>query len=164
MFYSHCRCCSWLCGKICKTMLMLQAICLRSYLVGKVIGVKNYFNIACFANKRLWLLRFTTKHPRLSTVWDICFWVSINDLKKIKEKARKWDRSNRYIYIFHIQIIYYLFNDTKLLHYTLWIINVISIMLFRAKTLQMGRWWGQIKYFFLQWVFIMWYWVDLVLK
>ena len=55
---------------------------LLTYLICEIIGVKNYFNVACFANKRLRLLRFTTEWTRLSAIRNICFGVAVDNLQK----------------------------------------------------------------------------------
>lgn len=52
-----------------------------THLVGKIVGVKNYFNVARFANKCLRLLRLTTEHSRLAAIRDICFGVAVYDLQ-----------------------------------------------------------------------------------
>lgn len=73
---------------------------LSTHLVGEIVGVKNYFNIACFANKCLWLLCFTTKHSRLAAIWDICFRISIYYLFKEKYEERKWTFSANKFFFF----------------------------------------------------------------
>lgn len=54
---------------------------LLTYLICEIIGVKNYFNVARFANKGLRLFGFTTEWARLSAIRDICFGVAVDNLK-----------------------------------------------------------------------------------
>lgn len=56
-----------------------------NYLIREIVGVEYDFNVAGFADERLWLLCLSAERSRLPSIGHICFSVPVHDLKCAKK-------------------------------------------------------------------------------